>query len=166
MSDEIDPPPEIQSLRQAYRTALQEWSSEIERLRAENERLAAENERLAKESIETYYARQIEWSRTTFGPALRTKGLIDHITKELREIANNPHDLSEWIDVAILAMDGFWRHGGQPEDLMPALLAKQKKNMARKWPDWREKSEDSAIEHDRSGEADTALEGKEPRIVT
>ena len=112
------------------------------------------------EGIETYYARQIDWSRTTFGPALRTKGLLDHITKELREIASSPHDLSEWIDVVILAMDGFWRHGGKPEDLMPALLAKQKKNMARKWPDWRGKSEDGAIEHDRSGESGTALQDK------
>lgn len=107
--------------------------------------------------IEAYYARQIEWSRQTFGPALRTKGVIDHITKELREIASAPHDLSEWVDVIILAMDGFWRHGGKPEDLMPALLAKQAKNTARKWPDWRTMSEDGAIEHDRSGEARALL---------
>ena len=105
------------------------------------------------EDLETYCARQIEWSRETFGPALRTKGIIDHITKELREIAADPHDLSEWVDVVILAMDGFWRHGGTAKDLMPALLAKQAKNMARTWPDWRTRSEDQAIEHDRSGEA-------------
>lgn len=103
-------------------------------------------------TLETYYAAQIEWSRQTFGPALRTKGVIDHITKELREIAADPHDLSEWVDVVILAMDGFWRHGGKASDLMPALLAKQAKNMARTWPDWRTRSEDQAIEHDRSGE--------------
>lgn len=107
-------------------------------------------EKLRGASIETYYAKQVEWSRETFGPALRTKGIIDHIMKELREIAADPHDLSEWIDVVILAMDGFWRHGGKPEDLMPALLAKQAKNMARTWPDWRGMSEDAAIEHDRS----------------
>lgn len=100
-----------------------------------------------------YYSRQIEWSRETFGPALRTKGVIDHIRKELTEIEREPHDLSEWIDVVILAMDGFWRHGGKAEDLMPALLAKQQKNMARVWPDWRTMSEDSAIEHDRSQDA-------------
>ena len=118
-----------------------------------NAALAAQVERMRGASIETYYARQVEWSRETFGPALRTKGIIDHITKELREIAADPHDLSEWIDVVILAMDGFWRHGGKPEDLMPALLAKQAKNMARTWPDWRGMSEDAAIEHDRSKDA-------------
>lgn len=104
-------------------------------------------------ALECYYARQIEWSRQTFGPALRTMGIIEHITKELAEIAADPHDLSEWVDVVILAMDGFWRHGGKAETLMPALLAKQAKNMARTWPDWRNHSEDQAIEHDRSGEA-------------
>lgn len=116
-------------------------------------------------SLEIYYARQIEWSRETFGPALRTKGVIDHIRKELVEIEREPHDLSEWIDVVILAMDGFWRHGGKAEDLMPALLAKQKKNMARAWPDWRTMSEDRAIEHDRSMDsaAGRAALEKEPR---
>lgn len=102
------------------------------------------------ETIETYYARQIEWSRATFGPDKRTGGIIDHITKELREVAADPHDLSEWVDLIILAMDGFWRHGGTAEDLMPRLLAKQQKNMARKWPDWRTMSPERAIEHDRS----------------
>jgi hypothetical protein len=115
------------------------------------------------EELEAYYARQIEWSRATFGPALRTKGVIDHIRKELEEIAADPHDLSEWIDVIILAMDGFWRHGGTASDLMPRLLAKQHKNMARTWPDWRTMSEDSAIEHDRSTESpDAALGAQTP----
>ena len=105
------------------------------------------------ETIQTYYERQIEWSRETFGPALRTKGVLDHIRKELGEIEQEPHDLSEWVDVVILAMDGFWRHGGKAADLLPALLAKQKKNMARTWPDWRTMGEDRAIEHDRSKDA-------------
>lgn len=105
------------------------------------------------ETLESYFARQIEWSRQTFGPAFRTKGVIEHIRKELKEIEQAPHDLSEWIDVVILAMDGFWRHGGEACNLLPALVAKQQKNMARTWPDWRAMSEDSAIEHDRSGEA-------------
>lgn len=102
------------------------------------------------ESLQSYFERQINWSRETFGPSLRTKGVIEHIRKELREIEQEPHDLSEWIDVVILAMDGFWRHGGNAADLLPALLAKQVKNMARVWPDWRTRSEDQAIEHDRS----------------
>lgn len=103
-----------------------------------------------KEDIVTYFERQIAWSRETFGPALRTKGVLDHIRKELAEIERDPNDLSEWVDVIILAMDGFWRHGGEASGLLPALLEKQRKNMARAWPDWRTVSEDQAIEHDRS----------------
>jgi hypothetical protein len=108
----------------------------------------------------SYFKRQIEWSRQTFGPALRTKGVIDHIRKELREIEDSPHDLSEWVDVIILAMDGFWRHGGEASNLLPALLAKQQKNMARVWPDWRSMSEDSAIEHDRTKDAAPPLQAQ------
>jgi hypothetical protein len=89
------------------------------------------------DDIESYFRRQIWWSENTFGPALRTKGVIDHIRKELTEIEREPHDLSEWIDVVILAMDGFWRHGGNASDLLPALLAKQRKNMAPVRPDAR-----------------------------
>jgi hypothetical protein len=102
-----------------------------------------------------YLHRQWAWSKETFGPALRTKGIVQHITKELREIEAEPHDLAEWVDVIILAMDGFWRHGGKPEDLLPAMQAKQDRNFARTWPDWRTMGEDQAIEHDRTGEART-----------
>lgn len=103
-----------------------------------------------------YYKRQIEWSRQTFGPGLRTKGIIQHITKELAEISQDPHDLLEWVDVIILGMDGFWRHGGTAENLLLMFEAKQEKNMARTWPDWRDTSEDKAIEHVRTGEAPVA----------
>lgn len=102
--------------------------------------------------LEAYARRQWDWSAQTFGPGERTGGITQHIEKECTEIRAKPHDLSEWVDVMILAMDGFWRHGGKPEDLMPMLQAKQDKNFARNWPDWRKFSQDQAIEHDRSGE--------------
>lgn len=105
-----------------------------------------------RDDLVAYYQRHIAWSRETFGPGQRTKGITEHIRKELAEIEQEPSDLFEWLDVIILAMDGFWRHGGKPEDLLPMLLQKQQKNFARTWPDWRAMSEDRAIEHDRSGE--------------
>jgi hypothetical protein len=97
------------------------------------------------ETLESYLTRQWEWSKSTFGPGRRTLGILEHIGKELKEIEAEPTDLSEWIDVVVLAMDGFWRHGGKLADLMPALLAKQRKNFARKWP--KPESEDVAVEH-------------------
>lgn len=81
-----------------------------------------------------YVERQREWSRRTFGPGQRTIGLTRHIEKECAEIREAPTDREEWIDVIILAIDGFWRAGGQPDDLSRLLQAKQEKNFARQWP--------------------------------
>lgn len=96
--------------------------------------------------------RQREWSERTFGPGARAAGIVDHIRKELLEIQADPGDLREWIDVAILALDGAWRSGATPRQIIAALVAKQVKNEGRIWPDWRTMSADKAIEHDRSGE--------------
>lgn len=94
--------------------------------------------------------RQREFSERTFGPGARAKGVVAHIRKELLEIEAAPDDLAEWIDVVILALDGAWRTGATPEKIICALVAKQAKNEARTWPDWRTMSADAAIEHDRS----------------
>lgn len=94
--------------------------------------------------------RQRDWSERTFGPGLRTKGVCDHIRKELNEIEAAPGDLSEWIDAAILSLDGAWRTGATPEQIIEALVAKQTRNEARQWPDWRTADPDKAIEHVRS----------------
>lgn len=96
--------------------------------------------------------RQRFFSISTFGPGLRTAGVCDHIRKELREIEAEPNDLEEWVDVIILALDGAWRSGADPEQICAAIVAKQTKNEGRTWPDWRTQPQDKAIEHDRSGE--------------
>ncbi|MGO4700242.1 dATP/dGTP pyrophosphohydrolase domain-containing protein [Dyella sp. 2RAB6] len=100
--------------------------------------------------------RQRYFSERTFGPGYRAKGVVAHIRKELNEIESAPADLTEWIDVAILALDGAWRSGATPQQIIDALVAKQAKNEGRAWPDWRTMDPDSAIEHDRSGEASPA----------
>jgi len=97
--------------------------------------------------------RQRDWSSKTFGPGPRTAGVLDHIRKECSEVAAKPDDLSEWIDIVILALDGAWRSGATPQEIVAALAAKQAKNEARVWPDWRTMSPDKAIEHDRSKDA-------------
>jgi hypothetical protein len=100
-----------------------------------------------------HLARQATWSEKTFGPGARTKGVSDHIRKELLEIEADPLDLREWIDVVILALDGAWRCGGTPEQIIAGIVAKQAKNEGRTWPDWRTADPDKAIEHDRSFDA-------------
>jgi hypothetical protein len=100
--------------------------------------------------LEAHLIRQHAFSLKTFGPGARTAGVIDHIRKELKEIAADPSDIMEWVDVIILAFDGAWRAGWQPEDIVKAIVAKQTKNEARKWPDWRTANPDKAIEHERA----------------
>jgi hypothetical protein len=99
-----------------------------------------------------HIAHQREWSTETFGPGLRL-GVIDHIRKELIEVEAAPADLGEWVDVIILGLDGAWRAGHEPQAIIDAIKAKQARNEARTWPDWRTADRDMAIEHDRSLDA-------------
>lgn len=98
--------------------------------------------------------RQRAFSEKTFGPGLRTKGITNHIRKELAEVEADPTDVYEWIDLVILALDGAWRAGAEQgwnsEVIAHALLFKQARNEERTWPDWRDFAQDQAIEHDRS----------------
>lgn len=94
--------------------------------------------------------RQRNFSERTFGPGHRTKGVVDHIRKELEEIEADPLDLNEWVDVIILGFDGAWRTGAEPQQILNAILAKQTKNEGRNWPDWRRADLDKAIEHVRA----------------
>lgn len=100
-----------------------------------------------------HIARQREFSLRTFGPGPRTEGCLDHIAKELDEIRKAPTDLSEWADVIILALDGAQRTGADPQAIIDAVIAKQKRNEQRDWPDWRTQDPDRAIEHTKSAAA-------------
>jgi len=90
-----------------------------------------------------------DWSLRTFGPGTRHRGIIAHIRKELRELEDNPHDLEEWVDVMLLAMDGAWRSGASPEKIIGCLEKKMQKNIERNWPDWGGFGDDEPIEHVR-----------------
>lgn len=94
--------------------------------------------------------RQIAFSQRTFGPGERTAGVIDHIRKELIEIEGAPSDLTEWVDLILLAFDGAWRAGHTAEAICTGIDAKQTKNEGRTWPDWRTAPPGKAIEHVRS----------------
>lgn len=96
-----------------------------------------------------HLTRQRAFSLKTFGPGIRTKGVIEHIKKELVEIEAKPYDLKEWIDVVILAFDGAWRSGANPEEIARIFESKQTINEGREWPDWRTCDPNNAIEHVR-----------------
>lgn len=107
---------------------------------------------MIEESVWFYLTKARAWSGATFGPGHRTAGVVDHIRKELVEIEASPQDLREWTDVVILALDGFWRAGGEPDQLEVYLHEKLGKNMRRLWPDWRSAPTGQAIEHVRGVE--------------
>ncbi len=100
-----------------------------------------------------HLARQRRWSYQTFGPGDREKGVSDHIRKELIEVRDAEtveEKRKEWIDVIILALDGAWRSGLEPAEIIAEIKAKQARNEARSWPDWRTAPADRAIEHVRT----------------
>lgn len=101
----------------------------------------------------THLHRQRDFSERTFGPGARTAGVIDHIRKELVEVEMAPDDVTEWVDVVLLALDGAWRSGHSPEQIAAAIAAKQAKNEARNWPDWRTAEPGKAICHIKKGGA-------------
>lgn len=89
-----------------------------------------------------------KWSQETFGPGLRTNGVIEHIKTEFKEIQREPHSL-EWIDVIILGFDGALRAGHEPQTVLNAIKEKWIINFNREWPDWTQFRQDEAIEHVR-----------------
>jgi hypothetical protein len=104
--------------------------------------------------FEAHLTRQMVFSKATFGPGARTKGVIDHIRKELVEVEESGGNPKEWVDVVILALDGLQRSlwGIEPSDdaarrAVRMIVEKQAKNELRDWPDWRTQSQDAAIEH-------------------
>lgn len=102
--------------------------------------------------LAAHLRRQAAFSERTFGPGKRVEGVCDHIRKELVEVEQSGGSLAEWVDVIILGLDGAWRSGATPEQIVAAIEEKQSKNECRRWPDWRTADAGKAIEHDRSGE--------------
>lgn len=162
-----DTPPEAQCLRYDVHPGHQ-WTSLTHRWLCPgraillSQRLAGYRDPLIDPppppAIDAMHLRgQRAWSRRTFGPGPRTLGLLDHIRKELTEIEAAPDDVEEWVDVIILAFDGAWRAGWEPQQIIDAIKAKQAKNESREWPDWRTMSDDQAIQHVRM----TTTEGRD-----
>lgn len=110
-------------------------------------------------NLEEHLKRQIAFSRATFGPGERRKGVVDHIRKKLEEIESGNGDPVEWVDVVILALDGLTRkliaeglsHDRAAYSACLMIISKQGRNEVRDWPDWRTSDPDKAIEHVRGG---------------
>lgn len=86
-------------------------------------------------TIEDYCRDHRNWSEEVFGPPTKhdAEKLLKHIGLELDEVRKAPHDLEEWVDIIILAIDGAWRSGHCSYEIERALIRKQEKNKARVW---------------------------------
>lgn len=107
---------------------------------------------------------QRRWSDETFGPGPRTEGVLKHIEKEVGEVRENPDDESEWADLLILVIDGATRRGINGDALLRAYHRKMHENRRRRWPDWRNFSQDEPIEHIRDEEVPTRLVSRDDPI--
>ena len=74
-----------------------------------------------------------QWSLETFGTAQRAEGIVADIRSELLEVLAKPDDITQWVDVILLALDGMSRQGFSGEEIINAIIAKQKINTTRKW---------------------------------
>jgi hypothetical protein len=110
------------------------------------------------DSLRALLVRQFEWSERTFGAGYRMTALLKHIRKELQEIERAPSDPVEWIDVALLALDGAWRTIAvsgcgvtrAAEEVARFTVEKMDKNRQREWPKVIDPNEPS--EHVRGGD--------------
>ena len=116
-----------------------------------------------KESLVLHLHKQQSWSLQTFGPGDRTKGVIEHIKEEIKEIEKDPKSLEERIDLMLLAFDGAYRQGYSPTQILDTLKEKLEKNMNREWPDWR-KHKDVPIHHIKKCERKSFYNIKEGKV--
>ena len=87
-------------------------------------------------TMEDYMEAQAEVSADKFGyPTAETdcERITQKIKDELEEVSADPYDLEEWIDVIILALDGYWRHGGEPKHIVSHLVNKLEKIKGRNY---------------------------------
>ena len=75
-----------------------------------------------------------EWSQATFGN-VGPGGPLKHLSKEAREAAEQPGDLSEWADMQFLLWDAQRRAGITDEQITHAMIDKLAVNKQREWPE-------------------------------
>lgn len=92
------------------------------------------------------------WSDATFGDRAKRGpvGALKHLAKEALEAAEDPADVSEFVDCLFLFWDAAHRAGHSMEDIVEAGFRKLQVLHTRHYP---ETPEDEPAEHDRSGEA-------------
>ena len=85
-------------------------------------------------SLGEFFDRKYKWSLKTFGEKPNAAPLIKHVRREVKECADQPGDLIEWVDVVLLALDGAARYAhANGHEFVAAMMGKQIVNCRRKW---------------------------------
>ena len=72
-------------------------------------------------NLRGFLKRLEKWSQQAFGPGERTKGITDHMKKEIEEIKKDPNELEEYIDPIMLSFDGALRQGYTPKEIIQGM---------------------------------------------
>ena len=116
------------------------------------------------------------FSFAMFGdPTFRTPAaVLDHVRKEVEEIALDPSNRQEWADLVILALDGLrracWLHNRQlpkggtvsAQDPADVIGEKMLRNFGRDWPALEDQDPTRAVEHVRTAAEQKAKDAELP----
>ena len=82
--------------------------------------------------IELFYD-HVNWSLKTFGVDKTSIACLNHMEKEVQEAKQSPHDIMEYVDIALLLFDALARVGFTYDDFKKAIERKIYINKNRKW---------------------------------
>jgi hypothetical protein len=83
------------------------------------------------------------------GLAITPHAALTMISIHIKHLRQGSEGLASFIEIVDYAADGMRGQGFTRQQMIDALVAKQTKNEARTWPDWRTQPLDKAIEHVR-----------------
>ena len=89
-----------------------------------------------------------QWSTQTFGHRTNPSGPINHLKKEVEELAQKPLDPTEYADCLLLLLDAWRIAGGSADQLVVNAFDKLAVNKQR---DWGAVDGDGVVEHVRQG---------------
>lgn len=104
-------------------------------------------------SFEELFKRIAEWQQKQFlsdqTPPYTIIPLLNHLKKEVKELIEKPYDQTEWADVMILVLGGFFRAFANSGIDTPGHLIEitRRKLEINKYRKWGKSDEEGVIEH-------------------
>lgn len=84
-----------------------------------------------------------------FGNTPIPRSCLSHVESQHAWVGSSIDDRKRWLHLVTFAIGAYMDTGGKVQSVLPKMFAKQAKNFARDWPDWRKFKPGQAIEHVR-----------------